>query len=149
MEKAETLWKYLQVVSAYMGLPMAAALLTGILWKRATNAGALAAMGFGVVLGGIMLLDSVMAPRGGLIPFLQTPVMASFMHRSFLAFVMSVSVMLLVSLNTKAPDKHQVEGVCFEWGISQASPGSTPLGDSRVWGTLLAATALACWILFR
>ncbi|HEU0006355.1 MAG TPA: sodium transporter, partial [Terriglobia bacterium] len=78
--QADTLWKYLQVVSAYMGLPMAAALLTGILWKRATNAGALAAMGFGVVLGGVMLLDSVRAPQGGLIPFLQTPVMTSFLH---------------------------------------------------------------------
>src|SRR5262245_62954959 len=33
--RADTLWKYLQVVSAYMGLPMAAALLMGILWKRA------------------------------------------------------------------------------------------------------------------
>jgi solute:Na+ symporter, SSS family len=147
--QADTLWKYLQVVSAYMGLPMAAALLTGILWKRATNAGALTAMGFGVVLGGIMLLDSVKAPKGGLIPFLQTPIMASFMHRSFLAFVVSVVVMVLVSLNTRAPERHQVEGVCFDW-TSEAPQGSTALlRDSRMWGGLLAATSLACWIIFR
>jgi SSS family solute:Na+ symporter len=147
--QADTLWKYLQVVSAYMGLPMAAALLTGILWKRATNAGALAAMGFGVVLGGVMLLDSMRAAQGGLIPFLQTPVLTSFMHRSFLAFLVSISVMGLVSLYTKPPRREQVDGVCFEWATNQ-SAGSTPLvSSSRLWGALLAVTAITCWIVFR
>jgi SSS family solute:Na+ symporter len=147
--QADTLWKYLQVVSAYMGLPMAAALLTGILWKRATNAGALAAMGLGVLLGGVMLLDSMMAARGGLIPFLQTPIMTSFMHRSFLAFVISIAVMLLVSLCTKPPRMEQVEGVCFEWTGDQTPHSSAGFQDSRRWGALLAATALTCWIVFR
>jgi solute:Na+ symporter, SSS family len=147
--QADTLWKYLQVVSAYMGLPMAAALLTGILWKRATNAGALAAMAFGVVLGGIMLLDSMMASRGGLIPFLQTPVMTSFMHRSFLAFLISIAVMLLVSLYTMPPRKEQVEGVCFEWRTPPSEAGTNLLGKSRFWGAMLAITALTCWIVFR
>jgi len=39
--KAETIWKYLQIVSAYMAVPIAAAVLTGILWRRGNNAGAL------------------------------------------------------------------------------------------------------------
>jgi Na+/proline symporter len=128
---------------------MAAALLTGILWKRATNAGALAAMGFGVALGGLMLLDSIMAPQGGFIPFLQTPIMASFMHRSFLAFLVSIAVMVLVSINTRPPDRQQVEGVCFEWSEAREERSSTLLGDSRLWGVLLAATALTCGIVFR
>ena len=106
-------------------------------------------MGFGVALGGLMLMDSIMAPQGGLIPFLQTPIMASFMHRSFLAFLVSIAVMVLVSLNTRAPDKQQVEGVCFEWADAQEAPSSALLGDSRLWGGLLAATALTCWIVFR
>jgi Na+/proline symporter len=147
--QADTLWKYLQVVSAYMGLPMAAALLTGILWRRATNAGALAAMGFGVVLGGIMLLDSMMAPQGGFIPFLQNPVMTSFMHRSFLAFLVSISVMGLVSFYTRPPRREQVDGVCFEWSTNRSVDNTTLLGSSRFWGALLAVTALTCWIVFR
>ncbi|MBM3802130.1 MAG: sodium/solute symporter [Acidimicrobiia bacterium] len=145
--QAETLWKYLQVVSAYMGLPMAAALLTGVLWKRATNAGALAAMSFGVLLGGLMLLDSIMASQGGLIPLLQTPIMASFMHRSFLAFLASIAVMVWVSLYTKPPRRDQVEGVCFAWASAQTASNSV-LGSSKLWGGALAATSLFCWVLF-
>ncbi len=145
--QAETLWKYLQVVSAYMGLPMAAALLTGILWKRATNAGALSAMGFGVFLGTIMLADSIFA-GGGLIPLLQAPILTSFLHRSFLGFVLSIGVMVLVSLFTREPEKEQTDGVCFEWSI--AAPRQVrAFGDARVWGLALAIVVVACWVVLR
>ena len=75
--------------------------------------------------------------------------MASFMHRSFLAFLVSIAVMVLVSLNTRPPNKQQVEGVCFEWTDAQGTPSSTVVRDSRLWGALLAATALSCWVVFR
>jgi len=75
--------------------------------------------------------------------------MTSFMHRSFLAFLASIVVMVFVSLYTKPPCRQQVEGVCFEWATAQTSPSATLLGDSRFWGALLAVTALTCWIVFR
>ena len=148
--QADTLWKYLQVVSAYMGLPMAAALLTGILWKRATNAGALAAMGFGVALGGLMLLDSMMAPQGGLIPFLQTPIMASFMHRSFLAFLVSIAVMVLVS------SEHQASTTSNRWKASALNgrrrsgrrPVRPPSGGFQALGSVACRYGVDCWISF-
>jgi hypothetical protein len=96
-----------------------------------------------------MLLDSMRAAQGGLIPFLQTPVMTSFMHRSFLAFLVSVAVMGLVSLYTKPPRREQVDGVCFEWATNQSGGGTPLLGSSRFWGALLAVTALTCWIVFQ
>jgi hypothetical protein len=48
-----------------------------------------------------------------------------------------------------AEHKQQVEGVCFEWADAQGAPSSTLLEDSRLWGALLAATALSCWVVFR
>ncbi len=147
--QADTLWKYLQVVSAYMGLPMAAALLTGILWRRATNAGALAAMGFGVLMGGVMLVDTFLADQGGLISILQTPIMTSFLHRSFLGFVLSVAVMLFVSLLTKGPSQEQVRGVCFDWTVSTPRSQNAMFSDSRVLGLGLGLIVLSCWIIFR
>jgi SSS family solute:Na+ symporter len=145
--KAETLWKYLQIVSAYMGMPMAAAVLTGILWRRGNNAGALSAMVFGIVLGLVMMVDSMW--KGGLIPILQTPIMASFMHRSLVAFLLSIAVMVIVSLLTAAPPKSRVEGVCFEWSSFAPVEKVAVFRDYRLWIVLLVISVVFCWIVFR
>jgi len=145
--KADTIWKYLQMVSAYMAVPIAAAVLTGILWRRGNNAGALSAMVFGIAVGILMMVDSMW--KGGLIPILQTPVMVSFMHRSLVAFLLSVAVMVIVSLLTAAPPKHRVEGVCFEWCGFVPSTKAPVIRDHRLWIALLVATVACCWILFR
>jgi solute:Na+ symporter, SSS family len=145
--KADTIWRYLQIVSAYMAVPIAAAVLTGVLWRRGNNAGALSAMVFGIAAGILMMVDSMW--EGGLIPILQTPIMASFMHRSLLAFLLSVAVMVIVSLVTAAPPKHRLEGVCFEWRDSAPIAKGPILHDHRLWIVLLIVTVAFCWILFR
>jgi len=145
--KAETLWKYLQIVSAYMGMPMAAAVLTGILWRRGNNAGALSAMIFGIALGIVMMVDSMW--EGGLIPILQTPMMVSFMHRSLVAFLLSIAVMVVVSLLTAAPPKSRVEGVCFEWSGFAPIRKVSVFHDYRFWIVLLIISVVSCWIIFR
>ena len=145
--KADTIWKYLQIVSAYMAVPIAAAVLTGILWRRGNNAGALSAMVFGIVLGAVMMADSMW--EGGLIPILQTPILISFMHRSLLAFLLSVAVMIVVSLITAAPPKSRIEGVCFEWSGFAPGEKSPLFRDYRLWIVLLVICVVSCWILFR
>jgi len=145
--KADTLWKYLQIVSAYMAVPMSAAVLTGVLWRRGNNAGALSAMVFGIAVGILMMADSM--HKGGLIPILQTPIMVSFLHRSLVAFLLSVVVMVVVSLLTAAPPKNRVEGVCFEWS-GFAPVGKVPVfRDYRFWIALLIICVISCWIIFR
>jgi SSS family solute:Na+ symporter len=145
--KADTLWKYLQIVSAYMAVPMSAAVLTGILWRRGNNAGALSAMVFGIAVGILMMVDSMW--EGGLIPILQIPIMVSFLHRSLVAFLLSVIVMVAVSLLTAAPPKSRVEGVCFEWS-GFAPVGNVPVfRDYRLWIVLLIISVVSCWIIFR
>ena len=145
--KADTIWKYLQIVSAYMAVPIAAAVLTGILWRRGNNAGAISAMVFGIVTGVVMMVDSMW--EGGLIPILQTPIMVSFMHRSLLTFLLSVAVMVVVSLLTAAPPKSRIEGVCFEWSGVARIEKVPVLRDHRLWIVLLVISVISCWILFR
>jgi SSS family solute:Na+ symporter len=145
--KADTIWKYLQIVSAYMAVPIAAAVLTGILWRRGNNAGALSAMVFGIAVGILMMIDSMW--KGGLIPILQTPIMASFMHRSLVAFLLSVVVMVVVSLLTAAPPKRRVEGICFEWSGFAPVEKATVFRDYRLWMVLLVVSVVCCWIVFR
>jgi len=145
--KADTLWKYLQIVSAYMAVPMSAAVLTGILWRRGNNAGALCAMVFGIAVGILMMVDSIW--KGGLIPILQTPVMTSFLHRSLIAFLLSVAVMVIVSLLTAAPPKSRVEGVCFEWSDFAPVEKVPVFRDHRFWIVLLIFCVVSCWIVFR
>lgn len=147
INRAETLWKYLQMVSAYMAMPMSAAVLTGILWRRGNNAGALSAMIFGIAVGILMMADSMW--EGGLIPILQTPIMASFMHRSLLAFLLSVAVMVVVSLLTAAPPRERVEDVCFEWSSMSPSEKMPFLHDHRLWILLLLVSVVCCWVVFR
>ncbi len=145
--KADTIWKYLQIVSAYMAVPIAAAVLTGILWRRGNNAGALSAMVFGIAVGILMMADSMW--EGGLIPILQTPVMASFMHRSLVAFLLSVVVMIVVSLLTAAPPNSRIEGICFEWSGFAPIEKMPLIRDYRLWAVLLLVCVISCWIAFR
>ena len=130
-----------------MAVPIAAAVLVGILWRRGNNAGALSAMISGIAVGIMMMVDSMW--EGGLIPILQTPIMASFMHRSLLAFLLSVAVMIIVSLLTAAPPKHRVAGVCFEWGDHALSENVPVLQNYRLWALLLILSVAACWVGFR
>jgi SSS family solute:Na+ symporter len=145
--KADTIWKYLQIVSAYMAVPIAAAVLTGILWRRGNNAGAISAMVFGIAVGILMMADSM--KEGGLIPILQTPIMISFMHRSLVAFLLSVVVMVVVSLLTSAPPKSRIEGVCFEWSGFAPLEKMSLFRDYRLWVVLLVICVISCWIAFR
>jgi Na+/proline symporter len=126
---------------------MSAAVLTGILWRRGNNAGALSAMVFGIAVGILMMADSMW--EGGLIPILQTPVMASFMHRSLVAFLLSVVVMIVVSLLTAAPPNSRTEGVCFEWSGFAPIEKMPLIRDYRLWVVLLLICVISCWIAFR
>ena len=123
---------------------MIAAGLTGIVWKRGNNTGALCAIVIGIVLGLIMMFDSLAKDSGGFIPLLQRPILSSFMHRSFVAFAISVFVMVAVSKLTSPPPKERVEGICFEWTRSIPPQKVTLIQDSRLWATLLFVLFVSC-----
>ncbi|MCA9425710.1 MAG: sodium/solute symporter [Candidatus Omnitrophica bacterium] len=146
IETQETLWLYLQQVSAYMGMPMAVAVFTGILWRRANNMGALACMVVGTLLGIFMMADS--STDGGMVGFLQADVWTSFLHRSILVAIVSIAVMISVSLATSPPPVARTEGVCYEWGRPDPERGRG-ISDYRVWAGILFVLVMTLWVVFR
>ncbi len=90
------------IISAYLSVPMAAVILTGLLWKKGNTKGAIGGLIAGFSLGMVFFLDQVL--HLGL-PILSHPIMHSFMHRTLVVFVVAVIVMVIVSqITSQAAD---------------------------------------------
>ena len=89
-----TIWYYLQFISAYLSVPMAAVILTGLLWKKGNTKGAIGGLIAGFSLGMVVFLDQVL--HLGL-PILSHPIFHSFMHRDLVVLVVAAIVMVVVS----------------------------------------------------
>lgn len=133
VERAESLFQYLQQVNAAISPPIAAAFLIGVFWRRANHTGVMAALlgGLGV---GILLM--VFEP----FPFLISA-----------AVTFAISVLLLVggSLTTAPPRPEQVEGLT--WG--SAKQVLSGLSDAqrrhfRVLATALVVIMIGLWTAF-
>ena len=137
-----TIWYYLQNISAYLSVPMAAAIFIGLLWKRGTTKGAVAAVLVGFAAGLICFLDQALNWR---LPGLSSPYMHSFLHRSLLVWMLSAAVMLGVSLATAKPPGKVAEASVFH----RFRQPWTRLSDYRTWAVFLFSCTLALWWLFR
>jgi SSS family solute:Na+ symporter len=137
-----TIWYYLQNISAYLSVPMAAAIFTGLLWKRGTTKGAVAAVGAGFSAGLICFLDQVLHWS---LPVLSHPYMHSFLHRSLLVWILSVLVMIGVSLVTKPRPQDSLGGSVF----ARSRHPWSGLRDYRTWAALLFVGTIALWWSFR
>ena len=137
-----TIWHYLQLISAYLSVPMSAVIFLGLLWKRGNTAGAIAGGAAGFGLGMIFFLDQTL---GWSLPVLTHPYMHSFLHRTLLVWLFAASVMIAVSLLTEPPDEDKIEG-----NVLAASPGrSIGVGDYRLWAGVLFACTVVLWWSFR
>jgi SSS family solute:Na+ symporter len=140
-----TIWHYLQLLSAYLGVPLSAVIFLGLLWRRGNTAGAIAGGAAGFGFGMILFLDQTL--RWGL-PGLAHPWLNSFLHRSILVWVLAAVVMITVSLLTGAPDEAKVEGNVFTAPPVQGARWKG-LSDYRLWACLLFALTVALWWSFR
>jgi len=137
-----TIWHYLQLISAYLSVPMSAVIFLGLLWKRGNTAGAIAGGAAGFGLGMIFFLDQTL---GWSLPVLTHPYMHSFLHRTLLVWLFAASVMIAVSLLTEPPNEDKIEG-----NVLAASPGrSIGVGDYRLWAGVLFACTVVLWWSFR
>jgi SSS family solute:Na+ symporter len=95
---SDQVFQYLQSVQAYVGAPITAVFLTGVLWKGATPRAAIVTLIVGGLAGaGRFLLDILhnalkidLGPLNGLVAF-------SFLNFSVLVFLGCVALMILVS----------------------------------------------------
>jgi len=137
-----TIWYYLQNISAYLSVPMSAAIFTGLLWKRGTTKGAVTAVLVGFGTGLVFFLDETLHWS---LPVLSNPYLHSFLHRSLLVWIITAMVMIVVSLATASPDAAKVHDYVF----GRLRQPWTGLSDYRSWAVLLFFCTIALWWFFR
>ena len=133
VQRAESLFQYLQQVNAAISPPIAAAFLFGVFWRRANHPGVLTALIGGLVVGvTLMILE----------PF-------PFLIAAGVTFAISVVLLVGVSLATPPPKPEQVEGLT--WGGVRRVLESVPAGAQRRFrslATILVLLMAALWIAF-
>ena len=135
-----TIWHYLQMVSAYLSVPLGAVIFVGLLWKRGNTAGAIAGGAAGFGFGLLLFLDETLG--WGLVAH---PYLTSFLHRSILVWLLAAITMVVVSLLTAPPPAYKVRGNVFASAPKQ-SLGSM---DYRIWAGVLFTCTLVLWWAFR
>ncbi len=101
IERAASLWEYLQVVLGYIAPPVAATFILGLFWKRANSSGSIVSLLFGLVFAIFALISG----QYGLLPFIDD---MHFLDRTFLLFVLCIIVNVGASLATAPPPAEQV-----------------------------------------
>ncbi|MBL8173775.1 MAG: sodium/solute symporter [Bryobacterales bacterium] len=135
-----TIWHYLQMLSAYLGVPLGAVIFVGLLWKRGNTAGAISGGAAGFALGVFLFLDQTLGWS-----IVSHPYLTSFLHRSILVWLFAAVTMIAVSLATAAPPESKIEGHVFASSATENLGGAT----YRIWAAMLFACTLVLWWNFR
>ena len=101
----------IQNVGAWVAAPIAAVFLVGVLWKRATAAAATFVLVFGFPY--TWFLESVLFKKvAWLVPF------DNWLNRTFLVWLTSMIVLVVVSLFTRPPDAEKIKGIIWSWKVA-------------------------------
>ncbi|MFC1509945.1 sodium/solute symporter, partial [Candidatus Omnitrophota bacterium] len=131
------IYMYLQSVQAYIGAPITAVFLTGILWKRATGKAAIVTLISGGVIGALRFLTDILSARG----FTQLGPLRlltgyAFLNFSVIIFVFCILLMVIISLLTPKPGEEKTNDLTF-------SSKTMSAGVDKVWTVVhLAVTVL-------
>jgi solute:Na+ symporter, SSS family len=141
----ESLWIYLQSVGAYLMMPFVAVFYLGVLWRRVTTQGVIAALVTGFIVGPALLYDN----RQPFLPFLQAPIMRPWLHGAILEFLLCLVALVLVSLSTPRTSGAQLATTTVDWrGDGPAVEPRQSGRDYRLWlGLLVAGTACLWWVM--
>ncbi|MCS7026771.1 MAG: sodium:solute symporter [Bryobacteraceae bacterium] len=118
-------YQYLQSVQAYVGAPITAVFLTGILWKGATSQAAIITLVVGGVVGATRFLLDILrnAMKMDLGPW-NDIVAFSFLNFSVLVFFFCLLLMIGLSKLGQAPDLARIRQLTLNWsaGNQQRRP---------------------------
>ena len=118
LTKDDGLYRYLQDAQGYLAPPITAVFLLGLFYRRTTNAGAIAGLSIGFVLGlGKLALSSFYATPKGDAPKVDLLTrVADFhpMYSSGVLFGLVITIVLSVSLITPAPDPEKIRGLTYD-----------------------------------
>lgn len=136
-------YQYLQSVQAYVGAPITATFLTGVLWKGATARAAFVTLVVGGVIGASrFLLDILRNAMGYDLGVLNDLVAYSFLNFSVWVFCLCVALMIVVSKMGPLPDPKRIAGLTYERGAAVVRQGDVVLTGA------VALSILALWIHF-
>ncbi|MFN7922984.1 MAG: sodium:solute symporter [Bryobacteraceae bacterium] len=135
-------FQYLQSVQAYVGAPITATFLVGILWKGATPTAAITTLVFGGLVGATrFLLDILHNAFKWDLGALNGVVEFSFLNFSVIVFAICVGLMLVVS-RVSAPARQSLEGLTIG-----GSPVPRSMGDV-VYTCVVVGAIVALWSYF-
>ena len=139
------LYKYLQTVSIYLIMPVAPAIIFGIISKRVTAMGALASVGVGCILATIFVTDQLLGVARGsvLFPWLHTKLTLNYTYRGLWGSLAGVATLFLVSSFTKKTDPDKLEKLTISW-----KGKSEPFRGIFDWRLQLAVLCLITVILY-
>jgi solute:Na+ symporter, SSS family len=137
-------YQYLQSVQAYVGAPITAVFLTGLLWKGATPAAALTTLIVGGLVGGTrFFMDIAHKAMGMDLGFFNDVVAYNFLNFSVWVFAFCVLLMLGISSMTKPKPESELNALTLGNGVQvQAKTSDMALT------ALVAATVLGLWVWF-
>jgi SSS family solute:Na+ symporter len=144
----DRMYVYLQSVQAYISPPIAAIFLFGIFWKRVNGKGAIASLITGLVFGTFRLVIEIqnkIEPLSN--SFLQSVASINFLHFAIFLFIISSTVLVLVSLASAKPTADKLEGMIYSRNIAVIKDKwrSVNVGFS----ILLVIVLIALWWIFR
>jgi solute:Na+ symporter, SSS family len=139
-------YQYLQSVQSYIGAPITAVFLIGIVWRRATAKAAITTLVVGGLIGaarfGLDILRNGMKMDLG--ESLNNLVAFSFLNFSVIVFAFCALLMVGISLNSTAPSDAQLEGLT----MGGSGPKEPAKRFDLVLTGIVAASILALWVHF-
>ncbi len=111
---SDQIYQYLQSIQAYIGAPITAVFLTGILWRRATGAAAVTTLVTGSLIGLLRFATDVLA-RMGVSDFGPLNILTgyAFLNYSVIMFVFCTLLMIVVSLFTSPQPNERIDELTF------------------------------------
>ena len=120
IEKAESLFQYLQDVLSYIAPPVAATFLVGLFWKKANATGSIVSLGFGFLFSVVSVISKV---------FEISPALNNlhFLYRTVYLFLACALVHFIVSGMTAPPPAEKVK--LYTWKSSMIAEETAELAS--------------------
>jgi SSS family solute:Na+ symporter len=150
---SDEIYQYLQSVQSYIGAPITATFVTGIVWRGATARAALTTLVFGGFIGATrFLLDILHKALGYDLGPLNAVVNFSFLNFSVIVFFACIGLMVLVSRLGEKPLLSQVADLTLDWSRRLAPDEAASPAQQRLMVTLTGVIGLSIvmlWYHFR
>jgi SSS family solute:Na+ symporter len=129
----EGIYKYLQTISIYLSMPLAPAIIFGVLSKRVTFAGAAASFLCGIVLSTLFVVDALLPNKtlaAQIFPLLHYPITENYTYRGLWGSLLVTFILFTVSAFTKKTDPAKLQQTTVDW--SGTREPFTGLSDWRL-----------------